>query len=265
MDRQSLIQKAIDIIQGTHDGDDLSPPHLKLTEMAVNGFLNESGIKLLDEIHKQVTSGTYTKPYLQGVEFMTQDHDGYIYFKDKNVEHYNRPWAYSLEAKDCLEDMQHRCLFLESKGIKVSFGNAMDMPEELSKEYHEQFIRRLDELTKGYAVVFSSVRSYNGYTIQRYLIAGTADESKIWNNPYAKDFMENSDEELCNGKFKSNTEEYIYGSGKQRDATPEEIKEIKLCFAYLKGKNLVNYIGKNEYQLDTHLEIEEDDDEEMEI
>lgn len=265
MAEKTLIQKAIEIIERTNDGDDLSPPHLKLTEMAVNGFLNENGIKLLDEIHQQVIDGIYKKPYLQGVEFMTQDHDGYIYFKEHSVEHYSRPWAYSLEAKDCLEDMQHRCLFLESKGIEISFGNAMNMPEELSKEYHEEFIHRLDKLTKGDAVVFSSVRDYNGYMSQRYLLAGNADASNIWNNPYAKDFIENSDKELCSGKYKSTVEEYIYGSGKRRDATPEEIKEIKLCFAYLKEKNLVSYIGKNEYKLDTNLEIEEDDDEEMDM
>lgn len=61
------------------------------------------------------------------------------------------------------------------------------------------------------------------------------------------------------------TEIFVYGSEKQRDATPEEIKEIKLCFDYLKEKNLVSSIGKNEYKLDTNLEIEEDDDEEMEM
>lgn len=97
MAEKSLIQKVLDILEGSHDGDDLSPPHLKLTEMAVNGFLNENGIKLIDEIYEQVTSGTYTKPYLQGVEFMTQDHDGYIYFKEHSVEHYSRPWAYVLQ------------------------------------------------------------------------------------------------------------------------------------------------------------------------
>ena len=235
--------------------------------MAVNGFLNENGIKLIDEIYEQVTSGSYTKPYLQGVEFMTQDHEGYIYFKEHSVEHYSRPWAYSLEAKDCLENMQQRCLFLESKGLDISFGNAMNMSEELSKEYHEGFIHRLDERTKGAAVVFSHVKSDNDCTRRcEYLLAGHSDERSIWDNPYAKDFIaNNSDRDICDGIFNAKTETFVYGSGKQRDATPEEIKEIKLCFDYLKEKNLVSSIGTNEYKLDINPEIEEDDDEEMEI
>jgi hypothetical protein len=65
------IQKAIEIIEKTNDGDDLSPSHLKLTENAVNGFLNELGQQEFDKLYTAVSHGNYKQPYLQGVEFMT--------------------------------------------------------------------------------------------------------------------------------------------------------------------------------------------------
>ena len=50
---------------------------------------------------------------------MTRDHDGFVYFKDTQVEHYSNFWAYTLDAKASLTKLQHQCLFLE--GIAVSY------------------------------------------------------------------------------------------------------------------------------------------------
>ena len=65
------IDKAIEILSRTNDGNDLSPTHLTLMDYAANGFLNEKGLEKLDEIYQQVIAGEYRMPYLQGVEFMT--------------------------------------------------------------------------------------------------------------------------------------------------------------------------------------------------
>jgi hypothetical protein len=51
--------KAIEILQRTHDGDDLAPQHLKLIELAVNDVLTESGQVAFEQLHTQVTGGTY--------------------------------------------------------------------------------------------------------------------------------------------------------------------------------------------------------------
>lgn len=115
------IDKYLVILQRTNDGNDLSPQHLKLLELGVNGHLNEAGSAAVDKLYESVVAGTYTKPYHFGVEFMTYDHEGYIYFKDQQVEHYSRPWAYSLDAKKDLTKLQHQCLYLESIGELNSF------------------------------------------------------------------------------------------------------------------------------------------------
>ena len=54
-----IIDITCNILHNTHDGNDLHEVDLKLVEMAVNGFLNESGIALVNELHKVVTDGKY--------------------------------------------------------------------------------------------------------------------------------------------------------------------------------------------------------------
>lgn len=54
-----MVDITCDILRGTHDGNDLHEVDLKLVEMAVNGFLNESGIALVNELHQIVAGGKY--------------------------------------------------------------------------------------------------------------------------------------------------------------------------------------------------------------
>lgn len=129
-----ICNKAIEIIQRTNDGDDLAPTDLKLVEMAVNGFLNEEGVKAFDELHKKVMDGTYKWPWFHGIEHMTQDHQGYILYKGKIVEHYDRPWAYSEEAKKEALELERRCKILESKGLELNNHNTIWVWEKISGE-----------------------------------------------------------------------------------------------------------------------------------
>jgi hypothetical protein len=112
--------KACAILQRTRDGDDLDPGDLYLTECAVNGFLTEAGVKKFDELHRRVMDGEYVKPWLHGVEPMTRDHEGYIYYKDKQVEHYGKPYVWSLEAARDLAELRNQCAYVESVGGEVS-------------------------------------------------------------------------------------------------------------------------------------------------
>lgn len=53
----NLADNAIEILQKARDGEDLDPQHLKLVELAVNGFLNENGRYLFTELLHNVRSG----------------------------------------------------------------------------------------------------------------------------------------------------------------------------------------------------------------
>ncbi len=81
------------------DGDQLAPEYLKLLEYAVNGDLNEAGIALFRKLHAQVMAGTYVRPWLQGVEHLTRDHDGFVYWKGHHVEHWDGDLPYSEKGR----------------------------------------------------------------------------------------------------------------------------------------------------------------------
>lgn len=109
---------AIEIIAATNDGDDLAPHHLKLVEMAVNGYLNDEGMVAFHELAEQVRAG-YRKPWFHGIEHLTLDSEGWVYWKEYRVEHYTPRWAYSDEAKRQAQMLARKCKYLEAKGEDV--------------------------------------------------------------------------------------------------------------------------------------------------
>ena len=119
---------ACDILRATHDGQDLAPPDLKVVEMAVNGFLSESGWTLFKELHRNATKPEgYTVPWFLGIEHMTRDHQGYIYWKGVKVEHYDHDtfqqpgWRERMKAD--ADALAVRCRQLEETGFLPNWRN----------------------------------------------------------------------------------------------------------------------------------------------
>jgi hypothetical protein len=116
----STCDKAIEILQATSDGDKLAPLDLSLVESAVNGFLTAKGIEAFNKLHKTVAAGEYKQPWFHGIENMTIDDVGYIYWKGAIVEHCEQPWAYSKDAMESAQELKRRCEILESRGIPLN-------------------------------------------------------------------------------------------------------------------------------------------------
>ncbi len=267
MSEKSIIDKALDIIGRTNDGNSLSPTHLKLVELAVNGQLNDKGITVFDALHKQVMDGEYRQPYLNDVEFMTRDHEGYVYFKGQNVEHFSGFYAYTLDAKDYLERLQSKCLFLENKGLEVSFSSIIHMSDELKKEYMDGILHQLHSDMAENSIVFSQVKfeSHSGWDSD-YLMSGTPTDETIWNNKYAVDFVENTiDRDNCREAYKTKTSTFVYGKGEQREATDDELKTLNLCFDYLSKNKMLEKVETNEFEKYFSIEAEVEDEDEAEM
>jgi len=121
---QSVCDKACFILQKTNDGDDLSPEHLYLLQEMVNGHLNELGEQEFEKLYLSAQAG-YVKPLFHGIEHMTVDHEGYVLWKGKAVEHYDSPWRWSQEAKTQAEEIAVRCRYLESISVVPSISNVI--------------------------------------------------------------------------------------------------------------------------------------------
>jgi hypothetical protein len=123
-------EMAMQILRRTGDGDGLDARDLYLVESAVNGFLTEAGYEKFTELHKQVVDRAYRLPWLHGIEHLTIDQVGYVYWKDQQVEHYDIPWAYGEEAGQQARELARKCKILEAAGKKVSTNSAIWAWEE---------------------------------------------------------------------------------------------------------------------------------------
>lgn len=119
-----LCTDAIEILQRTRDGEDLAPQHLKLVELAVNGCLNDAGTAAFYDLLRHVREG-YAKPWFHGVEHMTRDHEGYVLWKGRPVEHFSAGYAHGDEAKAYVAELANRCTAIEARGEVPSTGNAV--------------------------------------------------------------------------------------------------------------------------------------------
>jgi len=117
--------KAIAILKKTNDGDDLSPQDLSLLETAVNGWLSESGEAVFEELCRKVKNGTYKPQWLNGIEHITRDHNGYVYWKGREIEHYDSPWCYSKEGREATIELSNRCRHFEHIGVEINTSNVI--------------------------------------------------------------------------------------------------------------------------------------------
>jgi len=137
MDVHERCEMAEKILHDTNDGDDLDPLHLKLVELAINGFLNDEGWVAFKALYESIKKG-YVAPWFHGIENMRRTEQGYILWKGKRVEHYDSPWAYTTKGKKSAEELAARCRHLESIGVEVNTRNAIwqwekHAPKEIAK------------------------------------------------------------------------------------------------------------------------------------
>lgn len=118
------------ILSGTNDGNNLSPSHLYLVQEFINGNLTEEGIALIHRIESEVTQGKYQPPWFHGVEHMTVDSEGFVYYKKKNIEHFSGRYRYTEEAKEFLLKLAKACESLEKKN---------PLPDEISNLVYQEY------------------------------------------------------------------------------------------------------------------------------
>lgn len=114
------IDAAIDVLRLTNDGNDLAPSDLALVEAATNHLLTDAGLASFDTLHNACINGTYQKPWLFGIEHLTIDHSGYVFWRSQEpaIEHYTFYDEGSHERlKASAQHLASTCLLLETRGI----------------------------------------------------------------------------------------------------------------------------------------------------
>ena len=121
----SLASRGAEILRLTNDGNRLVGGDLHLLQEAVNSNLNEKGLEAFDKLYRDVKSGAYfvDHKWFHGIEHMTAEHSGYVYWRGKEVEHYTHPW--STEAKEAAERLAARCRHLEKLGVEPTTSTAV--------------------------------------------------------------------------------------------------------------------------------------------
>lgn len=135
--------EVIEVIRRTHDGDDLEPADLALSQHLVNNGwegLSDAGRRRWDQVLAEVRAGTYVKPWLHGNEHLTRDHAGYVYWRGQQVEHYDFPASRREAEAKAASRLAAACRLLERRGLQVSsraifdvwdcahFGEGQDLP-----------------------------------------------------------------------------------------------------------------------------------------
>lgn len=115
--QKTASDKVISILHGTNDGNELAPSDLSLLEAIINGgeeVLTELGKQRFDKVYADVMDGKYVKPWFCGVEHLTQDGEGYVYWKGKQIEHYSyRDYE---KKKAAAEQLAKVCMQMEASG-----------------------------------------------------------------------------------------------------------------------------------------------------
>lgn len=113
-------EKCSRILQLTSDGDALQKHDLHLVEMAAGGQLNAVGLDAFERLYADVTSGHYRNKHhwFHGLENLTQDTRGYVYWKGASVEHFDH--SDSARGAAAAHRLVDKCLKLEANGFPVN-------------------------------------------------------------------------------------------------------------------------------------------------
>ena len=113
------IDRALDILRRTKDGDDLLPKDLWLVQEAVNGHLNDRGRHAFLELCGRVDAG-YSIGWLHGIEHLVMAPDGNVSWRGEIVDHYAEGLRTSEDGRRQALEIARRCRILEERGEPVS-------------------------------------------------------------------------------------------------------------------------------------------------
>ena len=116
------IERCIELLERTQDGNQLAPGHLSLVEFMVNAGaheVSETTEAAFETLYQQVSEGRYDhrQQWLHGQYGLTKDHEGFVSWKGTIVEHYS--FSSATQEREAAQRLAIRCRELEAKGFPV--------------------------------------------------------------------------------------------------------------------------------------------------
>jgi hypothetical protein len=211
-----------------------------------------------NELYRRVISGEYAKPYLHGIEPMTRDHEGYIYYKDKQVEHYDNHYVHSLQAKRDLAELRNRCVYLERRGIEMSFSNIIWGWEGHKNAYGAEKAAALDNALTGGGITFSKVVVDNNWNDEiTFFAQGVPNRDDVLSSAEFADFQRR-----CNNGhgYEVSVQTYRCGEGDET-GNPEALALAASAFDYLSENKMLDRVKSQNYLVEPERGEYEDENE----
>lgn len=122
MNKKSVKEMVLEVLEQTNDGEDLLPEDLSLVMSSIHSDKEDPSAELCN-LHTAVFDGTYANTCWYVVEPFTIDHEGYVYYKNQMVEHFSEPNTVSSHVE--IHKLKQRCEYLEENNLTVSLTNAV--------------------------------------------------------------------------------------------------------------------------------------------
>lgn len=129
--RRPEMDEAIQVLRGTHDGDELERGHLALVQHVVNcgiDSLSDHGREVWHQLVADVASGTYRQRGFHGQEALRIDRDGYVYWRGVRVEHFS--YRDDEREREGAMALARNCRLLEARGVQPTAAALMRLWDE---------------------------------------------------------------------------------------------------------------------------------------
>jgi hypothetical protein len=241
---EGVVDRLCAIPGNSQGGDDLYPDDLYLTIGAALGHMTDSGYRSLDDLKRLAGEGEFAGMWLHGMKPMSCDGGGFIYYKDKQVEYYQKSYLDSLQAKRDLTELRSRCVYLEQHGIEISCDSAIWFFQDYEPGYSKEKQTELEAKLAGGGLTFSEVLLKNRRNDEiRFFLSGDSDWDSIKISPEFQDFYRSQD---SNELWELFVHCYHYG-GKRMVNDKEVMTILSSCFDYLSAGGFLDRITTQKY------------------
>jgi hypothetical protein len=135
----NTIEMIAEILRGTNDGDDLH-----LIDREVLDFMSDGGLCEVTEMDELAfyelcdrVRMCYRAPRLHDIENLAITREGFVYWRNSRVDHYELPTAFEVHAKPRALALASQCRELERLGRDVTEANLWELRDEQCTELAE--------------------------------------------------------------------------------------------------------------------------------